>query len=219
VKSIRGEAAYSVSMLRFGVPLIILAVAALAGPAAAEDPVLQANVGPGFTITLKDASGAKVSHLDPGSYAIHVVDQSDMHNFALNGPGVGKFTGVTDVGEEDWHVTFVDGTYRYVCDAHVTTMKGSFTVGNVPAATATLAGSVGPGRQIALARTAKAGKTIITVRDKTNKDNFHLSGPGVNKKTGVAFKGTVKWTVTLQAGSYRVRSDAHKTLKRTLKVT
>ena len=98
-------------------------------------------------------------------------------------------------------------------------MKGSFTVGNVPAAAATLAGTVGPGKTIALARTAKAGKTVITVRDKTNKDNFHLSGPGVNEKTGVAFKGTVKWTVTLQAGAYTVKSDAHKTLKRTLKVS
>ena len=93
-------------------------------------------------------------------------------------------------------------------------MKGSFTVGNVPAPAATLAGTVGPGKQIALARTAKAGKTVITVRDKTNKDNFHLSGPGVNKKTGIAFKGTLKWTVTLQAGTYTVKSDAHKTLKR-----
>ena len=180
---------------------------------------MQASVGPGFTITLKDASGTKVSHLDPGSYTIHVNDQSDMHNFDLTGPGVSKSTMVTDVGEEDWHVTFVDGTYRYVCDAHATSMKGSFTVGNVPAAAATLVGTVGPGKQIALARTAKAGKTVITVRDKTNKDNFHLSGPGVNKKTGVAFKGTVKWTVTLQAGTYTVKSDAHKTLKRTLKVS
>ena len=41
----------------------------------------------------------------------------------------------------------------------------------------------------------------------------------MNKKTGVAFKGTVKWTVTLKAGTYTFRSDAHKKLKGTLKVT
>jgi hypothetical protein len=207
-------------MLRFGVPPVIVAIAALAGPAAADTPALQANVGPGFTISLKDASGATVTHLDPGAYTIHVVDQSDMHNFDLTGPGVSKSTGVTDVGSEDWNLTFVDGTYRFVCDAHVTTMKGSFTVGNVPTTAALkLAGSVGPGRKIALARAAKAGKTTITIRDRTGQDNFHLIGPGVNKKTGVAFKGTVKWTVTLKAGTYTFRSDAQKALKGTLKVT
>jgi plastocyanin len=207
-------------MLRFGVPLVVVAVAALAGPAAADTPALQANVGPGFAISLKDASGATVTHLDPGAYTIHVVDQSDMHNFDLTGPGVDKSTGVTDVGSEDWNVTFVDGTYRFVCDAHVTTMKGSFTVGNVPTTSALkLAGSVGPGKKIALARSAKAGKTTITIRDRTGQDNFHLTGPGVNKKTGVAFKGTVKWTVTLRVGTYTFRSDAHKALKGTLKVT
>jgi hypothetical protein len=209
-------------MPRFGIPLVLLAVAALAGPAAADNPVLQADVGlnDGFSISLKDASGAKVTHLDPGAYTIHVVDHSDIHNFDLTGPGVDKSTGVTDIGSEDWQVTFVNGTYRFVCDAHVTTMKGSFTVGNVSTtAVLKLAGSVGPGAKIVLARAAKAGKTTITIRDLTKKDNFHLTGPGVNKKTGLAFTGKIKWTVTLKAGSYTFRSDAHRALKGTLKVT
>jgi plastocyanin len=205
-------------MLRFGIPLIVV-VAVLAGPAAADNPTLQANVGPGFTISLKDASGAAVTHLDPGSYVIHVVDQSSFHNFDLTGPGVSKSTGVSDEVVEDWDVTFTTGTYHFVCDAHPTQMKGSFTVGNVATAPPKLAGSVGPGRKIAFVRTAKAGKTAITIRDRTGKDNFHLFGPGVNKKTGVAFTGTVKWTVTLQAGTYTFRSDAHKALKGTLKVS
>ena len=206
-------------MRHFGVFLMVAAFAVLAGPAAADSPRLQASVGPGFTISLKDASGAKVTHLDPGTFAIHVVDQSDIHNFDLTGPGVSKSTEVTEVGEQDWTVTFTDGTYRYVCDVHATSMKGSFTVGNVPT-TAVLkrSASVGPGQKIAFARAAKAGKTTITIRDLTAKDNFHLTGPGVNKKTGVAFKGTVKWTVTLKAGTYTYRSDAHKGLKGTLKV-
>ena len=206
-------------MRHIGVFLMVAAFAVLAGPAAADNPQLQASVGPGFTISLKDASGAKVTHLDPGTYAIHVVDQSDMHNFDLTGPGVNKSTEVTEVGEQDWTVTFTDGMYRYVCDVHATSMKGSFTVGNVPTtAVLKMSASVGPGQKIAFARTAKAGKTTITIRDLTAKDNFHLTGPGVNKKTGVAFKGTVKWTVTLKAGTYTYRSDAHKGLKGTLKV-
>ena len=92
-------------------------------------------------------------------------------------------------------------------------------LGNVPTtAVLKMSASVGPGQKIAFARTAKAGKPTITIRDLTAKDNFHLTGPGVTKKTGVAFKGTVKWTVTLKAGTYTYRSDAHKGLKGTLKV-
>jgi hypothetical protein len=82
-----------------------------------------------------------------------------------------------------------------------------------------LAGTVGPGAKITLARSVAAGKAKITVRDLSASDNFHLSGPGVNKKTGVAFKGTVTWTVTLKGGAYVFRSDAHAKLKGTLKVS
>src|SRR5512133_838003 len=121
-------------MSRSGVLLVLLVlVAALGGPAAADNPVLQARVGENdsFAITLTDASGARVTHLDPGDYTIQVNDLSDMHNFDLTGPGVSKSTSVTDVGQQTWNVTFTNGTYKFVCDAHVTTMKGEFTVGVV----------------------------------------------------------------------------------------
>ena len=212
-------------MSRYGVSLLLLlaVVAALGGPAAADNPVLQARVGENdsFAMTLTDATGAKVTHLDPGDYTIHVNDLSDMHNFDLTGPGVSKSTGVSDIGEQTWNVTFTNGTDKFVCDVHATIMKGQFTVGTVPVTLPPrqLAGSVGPGAHISLARSAKAGKTVVTVRDRSKKDNLHLTGPGVNKKTGVAFTGTVKWTVTLKAGAYTFRSDAHKALKGTLKVS
>jgi len=210
-------------MSRYGVLLLaLLGVAALGGPAAADNPVLKADVGlnDGFAITLTDASGSKVTHLDPGDYTIEVDDHSDMHNFDLTGPGVSKSTGVTDVGKQTWNVTFTDGTYKFVCDVHATTMKGSFAVGTVaaPAPAQKLSGSVGPGAKISLTRSAKAGKAVLTIRDRSKKDNLHLTGPGVNKKTGVAFTGTVTWTVTLKKGTYSFRSDAHKALKGTLKV-
>jgi plastocyanin len=196
----------------------------LAASAPAATPPLQANVGPGFVISLRDSTGAGISHLDPGTYTIHVTDQSEEHNFHLFGPGVDKATDVAASGAQDWEVTFVDGTYNFQCDPHSTVMRGSFTVGTVtppppPPVMLKLAGSVGPGAKISLARTAKAGKTVITIRDRTKKDNFHLTGPGVNKKTGIAFTGTVKWTVTLKAGAYTFRSDAHRALKGMLKVT
>jgi hypothetical protein len=82
-----------------------------------------------------------------------------------------------------------------------------------------LAGSVGPGAKIVLTKSVAAGKAKITVHDLSATDDFHLSGPGVNKKTGVAFKGTVTWTVTLKAGTYLYRSDTHAKLKGTLRVS
>jgi plastocyanin len=212
-------------MSRYGVVLLLIAVvvvAALGGPAAADNPVLTAKVGENdsFAISLTDSTGAKVTHLDPGDYTIQVNDLSDMHNFDLTGPGVSKSTGVTDIGTQTWNVTFTNGTYKYLCDIHPTTMKGSFTVGVVPTVTPPqkLSGSVGPGAKISLTKSAKAGKAVLTITDRSKKDNLHLTGPGVNKKTGVAFTGTVKWTVTLKAGAYTFRSDAHKALKGTLKV-
>ena len=184
-------------------------------------PDAAGDVGPGFTISLRDASGAGVTHLDPGDYTIHVNDLSDMHNFDLTGPGVSKSTEVTDIGEQTWDVTFTNGTYTLrLRRALRRRMKGSFTVGTVPTPPVTqkLVGSVGPGAKISLARRRKPARRRS--RSATSRqDNFHLTGPGVNKKTGVAFKGTVKWTVTLKAGTYTFRSDAHKTLKGTLKVS
>ena len=99
--------------------------------------MLLAKVGENdsFNISLTDSTGAKVTHLDPGDYTIQVSDLSDMHNFDLTGPGVNKSTGVTDIGSQTWSVTFTNGTYRFQCDIHPTTMKGSFTVGVVPPST------------------------------------------------------------------------------------
>ena len=94
-----------------------------------------------------------------------------MHNFDLTGPGVSKSTDVTDIGEQTGTSRSTNGTYTFVCDAHATTMKGSFTVGSRAAARRTqkLSGSVGPGAKIALARTAKAGKTVMTIRDRSER--------------------------------------------------
>jgi plastocyanin len=212
-------------MGRYGVTIALAVFAfALAGSASADPPTLNALVGPGYNISLTDSTGTLVKHLDPGEYLINVNDQSDLHNFDLFGPGVTKATDVEGTGKQTWDVTFTDGTYTYQCDAHPTIMHGSFTVGTVTApppkpTTHKLAGSVGPGVHISFAHSAKAGKTVITIRDRSKKDNLHLTGPGVNKKTGVKFTGTVTWTLTLKAGTYTFRSDAHKALKGTLKVT
>ena len=55
----------------------------------------------------------------------------------------------------------------------------------------------------------KAGKYTIKVEDKSSIHNFHLFGPGVNKKTSVSGTGTQTWTVTLKPGKYTYQCDIH----------
>jgi len=94
------------------------------------------------------------------------------------------------------------------------------------AAPVKLTASVGPGFTISLkkgstkVKTLKAGKYTISISDKSNIHNFHLTGPGVNKKTGVGFTGTAKWTVTLKKGTYKFLCDPHAAImKGSFKVT
>jgi plastocyanin len=66
----------------------------------------------------------------------------------------------------------------------------------------------------------KAGKYTIVVKDVAKTHNFHLTGPGVNKKTPVKGKGTFTWNLTLKKGTYRYVCDPHKTIMRgSFKVT
>jgi len=211
-------------------PLVLLLVTAavlLPGSArpAATATALTGTVGPAFSIALKDASGTRVTQLDPGDYTITVNDLSDMHNFHLFGPGsVEQATPVETTGTATWNVTLVDGVYTYRCDAHPTQMKGTFRVGAAPPPTPRLTGKVGPTRRISLKRggtlvkSLKQGTYKVVVTDSTKKDNFHVLGPGISKKTGVRSKGTVSWKLTFRAGVYTYRSDAHLKLRRKFKV-
>jgi plastocyanin len=121
--------------------LLVLSIAGLAAAvtvarSASTDGTLQATVGPGYAINLTQ-NGVKVTHLDPGTYTINVNDQADIHNFDLFGPGVKESTGIDTIGTTTWTVTFTDGTYNYVCDAHPASMSGKFTVGTVQTTTTT----------------------------------------------------------------------------------
>jgi hypothetical protein len=192
-------------------------VAALIVPSAlaqADNPRLVALVGTNdaFVISLRDASGNLVDRLEPRTYDIAVSDRSEVHNFHLKGPGIDNATPVEATQEVTWTVTFGEGRYGFVCDAHATTMRGYFTVGTLP--TAKLSGSVGPGRKISLSpRSAEVGPAAITVNDRSRTDNFHLTGPGVNRKTRVATRGRVTWNVTLRPGRYAYRSDKSTKLR------
>ena len=82
-------------------------------------------------------------------------------------------------------------------------------------AATTLNGTVGPGFTITLKKgnskvtSLRAGSYTIKIADKSNIHNFHLMGPGVNKKTSVPSTGTTTWTVTLKKGTYRYVCDPH----------
>jgi hypothetical protein len=221
--------------VRFFPFVLLLAIAAMLVPGsarpAATATALTGSVGPGFTISLKDASGAGVSHLDPGDYTITVnnLNTTAEHNFHLFGPGVDQSTPFQQ-GTWTWNVTFTDGSYTFRCDAHPTIMRGTFRVGNAPPPpppppVVKLSGKVGPGKTISLKRGSamvkalKAGRFKVTVRDVSTRDNFHLVGPGVSKKTTVGGKRTVTWTLRFRKGKYTYRSDASKTLKRTFRVS
>ena len=47
------------------------------------------------------------------------------------------------------------------------------------------------------------------IADKSNIHDFHLKGPGVDKKTSVGKTGTTTWTVTLKKGKYTYVCDPH----------
>ncbi len=93
-----------------------------ASPAATT---LKGTVGPGFTISLKTASGKKVTALKAGTYTIVVTDKASIHSFVLEGPGVAKeITKVPFTGTKTVTVKLRKGKYKYYCRPHESSMFG-----------------------------------------------------------------------------------------------
>jgi hypothetical protein len=199
----------------------------LAGAAGAEGPKLVGTVGPGFSISLVDAAGARVTQLAPGPYELEVDDLSEEHNFHLTGPGVDVSTQVSQTGKATFQLQLQDGSYRFVCDPHALQMRGMFTVGagSPPAAPAPAAPSLprvvvtAGARTIALRLAGKAvkrlkpGRYMLVARDRSARQNVHVLGAGVNRRTTVPFTGVRSWTVTLRKGTLVFRSDAQRKLR------
>jgi plastocyanin len=81
----------------------------------------------------------------------------------------------------------------------------------------TITGTVGPGFTITLKQHSRnvlslpPATYLFVISDKSNIHNFHLIGPGVNKKTSVGAVGKSTWRLTLRRGTYRFICDPHAT--------
>ena len=218
--------------MRWGVVIVAVVVAAVSGSSArAEDPpTLTAIVGTndGFNITLNDASGKKVSRLLPGTYTVVVDDRSTIHNFHLasnDDPTVNFRTDLEFVGQQSFTVTFKNHNgYAYACEPHWQVMNGSFLVTDTPVApppppppppVRTLKASVTAGGTVRIAaNSVPHGRYRIVVSDRSKTANFHLSGPGVNARTGMRYRGSATLRVQLSKGTYRYGSDRAGLTKR-----
>jgi Copper binding proteins, plastocyanin/azurin family len=209
--------------------VVITALATLAGivvPAlaftltargAAEPGRLVATVGPDFTIRIDDANGRRVNSVPEGAYTLLVRDLSAEHNFVLADKPAGLKlrvdSGVEFVGEKTFEIQLERGAYGYACSPHWQVMNGTLTVFPAPVTPPpkppppTLRVGVLPGGNAFAPRAVRTGRYRIVVSDRSARHNFHLRGPGVDRATGRAFKGTARWTVRIAKGTYRYGSD------------
>jgi hypothetical protein len=105
---------------------------------------------------------------------------------------------------------------RFFLSLLVTGLVAAASLVPAQASTQVLQGSVGPGFTIVLKKgrtkvtKLKAGLYTIRVSDKSSSHNFHLFGPGVNRRiTSVLFVGSRTFTVKLRRGTYTYQCDPH----------
>jgi plastocyanin len=99
------------------------------GGTAAGSKLIGSVASDDFVITLQAEDGSEVTSLPAGSYTLEIVDQTDIHNFHLTGPGdVDVSSEVAGQEDEEYDLELQAGTYNYVCDPHASQMSGSFEV-------------------------------------------------------------------------------------------
>jgi ABC-type Fe3+-hydroxamate transport system substrate-binding protein len=76
----------------------------------------------------------------------------------------------------------------------------------------TITGTDGPGFTITLKQHSRNVLSLPPATYLFVIHNFHLIGPGVNKKTSVAAVGKTTWRLTLRRGTYRFICDPHATI-------
>jgi hypothetical protein len=178
-----------------------------------------------LTLALTTSDGVRVRVIAPGTYTVVVEDRSPTDNFHLIGPDIDEQTTLEFVGTVTWTLTLTPGGYAYRTDGTGGASCGcspTFRVsqppptklrGTVTARTISLKTTVG-----ARAVNVAAGKYVVVVVDRSRRGNFHLSGKGVNRRTGVKSIGRTVWTITLAPRSlYVYRSDSNPSLRQTFR--
>ena len=104
---------------------------------------------------------------------------------------------------------------KLVALAATVALLGALAIPAAFAGTPTLSGTDGPGFTITLTKAGKkvsklkAGTYIFKINDKSGIHDFHLKGPGIDKKTSVGGQGTSTWTLKLKKGTYKYVCDPH----------
>jgi plastocyanin len=105
---------------------------------------------------------------------------------------------------------------KLVATAATIALLGVLAIPAALAATPTLVGTDGPGFTITLTKGGKkvsklkAGTYVFKIADKSSIHNFHLKGPGIDKKTSVGATTKVTWKLKLKPGKYTFVCDPHK---------
>jgi plastocyanin len=109
---------------------LVLAGSGTSASAKKERFQLQGEVYPNskFKIEMENKAGKDLKKVKAGTYRIKIEDKATIHNFHLMGPGVNKKTSISGRTETIWTVHLRRGTYKFRCDPHPTTMRGSFRV-------------------------------------------------------------------------------------------
>jgi len=100
-----------------------------------------------------------------------------------------------------------------IAAATITATLSWFAAAGPAAPASGVTAAVGPGFTISMgAKHLGPGTYTITIHDRSSIHNFHLTGPGVNRKTTIGAVGTFVWHVALKRGTYRFNCDAHASL-------
>jgi hypothetical protein len=189
---------------------VLVAGSLIVASARSQVATLTATVDPSG-IRLTDASGAAVTRLASGTYAIQVEDRSPIHNVHLEGPGVSQNSGLVFEGATAWTVELRDGVYTLVSDPQADSLALSVAVGSPPeprllarVTDSEIALELRDGTDV---QQLEPGTYAIRVDDRSRAESFRLVGPGVEQHTQrhVAFETT--WLVTFTDGAYHFFSD------------
>jgi plastocyanin len=130
------------------------------------------------------------------------------------GPQARPYSGPMSSAPRKWTLVLVVGFV-------VAALLGMGDGAAVQAQNPQLVASVGPTSVISLRTTTGAlvskvdpGTYDIEVNDLSNEHNFHLTGPGVDRRSAIEGTGTETWTVTFANGTYRYVCDPHSSIMR-----